>query len=457
MASRSGVASHGVGASRSSLNSSMNSAANSNVIVGDATQHERMLMAALNKNQVTYSHFSKTAESIQNGLVKITLDSNQKIITFKGNTNTVTLDLKTMKLKDLVYLNDILIDDILTEFDIADVRAEIKELITKIIKNEAGLTDLQTSLSALSQKTEANADSIMDLESTKADAEHTHTVKEITDFSEYDDSELRAMIEEKAEIEHKHTVSQIEDYKPYDDSELRSKIETIESDYSEFAKKRPSTMDTDKTIFQKMNIKQDYPQIMSLIESDADLTYQHKAILTSNGLNITGFDGTNECTTSYTKEGVVLPDGQKINADTWNQKVSLRALNQIVVDLAYPIGTIYMTRNNKIISPTDIFPNTKWHDLSGVFLLPEREAGLKGGSKKITVENLPPHTHGIKSKYDDLNYNIEQNVIGTSMSIPNDVGGGEGWTSRITKTESTGYGTDYMPPYQTVRAWERYA
>ena len=121
-----------------------------------------------------------------------------------------------------------------------------------------------------------------------------------------------------------------------------------------------------------MNIKQDYPQTILLPESDVYMIHQHKAILTSNGLNITEFDGPNECTTSYTKEGVALPEGQK-NAYT---------INQLVVNLVYPVGSIYMTTNNDIISPIDIFPNTVWSELSSVFLLPERKAGLKGGSKK---------------------------------------------------------------------------
>ena len=78
-----------------------------------------------------------------------------------------------------------------------------------------------------------------------------------------------------------------------------------------------------------------------------------------------------------------------------------------------------------------------------------------GGSKKIKIENLPPHTHGIMSKYDDFNFNIGQSVSGTTMSIPNDVGGGGGSSSRVTVTEYTGSGKEFMPPYISVKAWER--
>ena len=44
---------------------------------------------------------------------------------------------------------------------------------------------------------------------TKADASHTHTVSEITDYAPYDDSALKASIEKKADVSHKHTSSDI--------------------------------------------------------------------------------------------------------------------------------------------------------------------------------------------------------------------------------------------------------
>ena len=65
-----------------------------------------------------------------------------------------------------------------------------------------------------------------------------------------------------------------------------------------------------------------------------------------------------------------------------NHSQILNSLTSTIVNLVYPVGSIYMTTNNNIMDPADIFPNTKWSTLSGAFLLPDIKAGLEGGSKK---------------------------------------------------------------------------
>ena len=47
----------------------------------------------------------------------------------------------------------------------------------------------------------------------KVSADHTHVLKDITDYSGYDDTEVKNLIKEKADKEHTHEMSEITDYK----------------------------------------------------------------------------------------------------------------------------------------------------------------------------------------------------------------------------------------------------
>ena len=98
-----------------------------------------LLIAALNKNQVTFAQIAKTAESISNGQLKLKLDGGGKVFVFEYLNKHIILDLTSLKLHGLKYLNDIVIDDILTKVELEEVYSILKqvqdELLTKADKD----------------------------------------------------------------------------------------------------------------------------------------------------------------------------------------------------------------------------------------------------------------------------------------------------------------------------------
>lgn len=133
------------------------------------------------------------------------------------------------------------------------------------------------------------------------------------------------------------------------------------------------------------------------------------------------------------------------------------AFKNAIINTIYPVGSIYTSLSR--INPATLFGVGKWRQIKDRFLYCcSNEGGKTGGSKKITVDNLPAHNHGIFSGYDDYNYNHGNINNAAGMSIPWDSrADGTYDHSRTTYTNNTGSGSDYMPPYINVYAWQRVA
>ena len=142
----------------------------------------------------------------------------------------------------------------------------------------------------------------------------------------------------------------------------------------------------------------------------------------------------------------------------------------------YPVGSIYTSMNN--INPTQIFGFGEWEPIVDRFLYCANSSRETGGSKKISVNNLPSHNHYFSgttsmagahthlisnrgyygcgnggketiSRYDITSDNREYN---TGLIIDH---AGSHIHSVYGNTADTGSGTDYMPPYITVYTWYR--
>ena len=127
----------------------------------------------------------------------------------------------------------------------------------------------------------------------------------------------------------------------------------------------------------------------------------------------------------------------------------------MMLDMFYPIGSIYITMSNSVQNPSELFGGT-WEQITNTFLYCSYDAGEEGGSKKITVNNLPAHNHTlaiIKTIDEASNYGLRWGETGffnrVMVSSPTDS------PAKQTSTTNTGSGTDYMPPYTAVRAWYR--
>ena len=146
---------------------------------------------------------------------------------------------------------------------------------------------------------------------------------------------------------------------------------------------------------------------------------------------------------------------------------------QALIDLFYPIGSIYMSMSD--IPPANRFGGT-WEQITDTFLYCADSSGETGGSNKITVENLPAHSHTFKGNAIQGNFgfaadtglgspwsdSITNGPFSTAFQTANRVNysEGEGYSFQFNATPSgtiskTGSGEDYMPPYLTVYAWKR--
>ena len=113
-------------------------------------------------------------------------------------------------------------------------------------------------------------------------------------------------------------------------------------------------------------------------------------------------------------------------------------------ELLYPIGSIYTSMNN--INPSKFIGGT-WEQIVDRFLYCSNSSLETGGSKKITVAQLPAHSHSITE------LDIRGNEDGSNQYTIAKYGGND----TTINTGNTGSGQDYMPEYMTVFAWYRTA
>lgn len=127
----------------------------------------------------------------------------------------------------------------------------------------------------------------------------------------------------------------------------------------------------------------------------------------------------------------------------------------INVNLIYPIGSIYMSINNK--NPSDIFGGT-WERIKGKMLVGVdendadfNESSKTGGEKEVTltVEQIPPHNHSLTAHGSDGTGNM------VSQSIGN--GGSRVVASWVIGNTGGGQPHNNMPPYYTVYIFVRTA
>ena len=128
-----------------------------------------------------------------------------------------------------------------------------------------------------------------------------------------------------------------------------------------------------------------------------------------------------------------------------------------LIDLFYPVGSIYTSMNNT--NPNTIFGGT-WEQITDKFMYCTSGASKqKGGSKKITANQLPAHSHEIYMKQTEQE-GAQTTSYGMIVSkrttgyVNQVYVSGEGTT---TQSDDTSSPDDYLPPYITVYAWHRTA
>ncbi|KAI5487197.1 phage tail repeat-like family [Trichomonas vaginalis G3] len=149
----------------------------------------------------------------------------------------------------------------------------------------------------------------------------------------------------------------------------------------------------------------------------------------------------------------------------------LQTLKTEILQTLYPIGSIYTSMNST--RPEVVLGFGTWTQIVGRFLYCANSSKETGGSKTISGENLPAHSHYIdlstsqagwhKHRYWDWSamtkgkgYDVKDNVKFAINCYWSNTEGGGNHTHRVSGyTQTTGQSKDYMPPYMTVYAWYR--
>ncbi|KAI5511748.1 phage tail repeat-like family [Trichomonas vaginalis G3] len=140
-------------------------------------------------------------------------------------------------------------------------------------------------------------------------------------------------------------------------------------------------------------------------------------------------------------------------------------------DLMNPVGSIYTSMDAR--GPQVMFGVGAWEQIVDRFLYCANSSKETGGSKTISGENLPAHSHYIdlstsqagwhKHRYWDWSgmtkgkgYDVKDNVKFAINCYWDDTQGEGNHTHRVSGyTQTTGQSKDYMPPFMTVFAWYR--
>ncbi|EAX72606.1 tail fiber protein, putative, partial [Trichomonas vaginalis G3] len=154
-------------------------------------------------------------------------------------------------------------------------------------------------------------------------------------------------------------------------------------------------------------------------------------------------------------------------------KTELQTLKTEILQTLYPIGSIYTSMNST--RPEVVLGFGTWTQIVDRFLYCATLSKETGGSKTISGENLPAHSHYIdlstsqagwhKHRYWDWSamikgkgYDVKDNVKFAINCYWSNTEGGGNHTHRVSGyTQTTGQSKDYMPPYMTVYAWYRNA
>ncbi|EAX68896.1 tail fiber protein, putative [Trichomonas vaginalis G3] len=154
-------------------------------------------------------------------------------------------------------------------------------------------------------------------------------------------------------------------------------------------------------------------------------------------------------------------------------KTELQTLKTEILQTLYPIGSIYTSMNST--RPEVVLGFGTWTQIVDRFLYCANSSKETGGSKTISGENLPAHSHYIdlstsqagwhKHRYWDWSgmtkgkgYDVKDNVQFAINCYWSNTEGGGNHTHHVSGyTQTTGQSKDYMPPYMTVYAWYRIA
>ncbi|EAX79293.1 hypothetical protein TVAG_314470 [Trichomonas vaginalis G3] len=416
-------------------------------------QHNRQLiLQALNKNTTNFSNYSKISESLKEGNLKLTLNPLTDEFLFQDNRNHTVCINPTKR-----TLNEKPIDELLLKADI-DNKAD-KEYVDDELARVASALDKKADKEYVDEKdneiiervewyherttkilkTKADTGWVSGCLDLKADKNHTHTIANITNLQE--------TLNSKSAVGHTHTIANITNLQ-----------ETLN---------KKSDVGHTHSFFSTVGIE----SILGTIEETGGGGLYFKPPNFPEGLTS---DKDIRCRNVY-----VMEDENKVKFtaqdlyDKKADKTELQTLKTEILQTLYPIGSIYTSMNST--RPEVVLGLGTWTQIVDRFLYCANSSKETGGSKTISGENLPAHSHYIdlttaeagwhKHRFWDWSamkkgkgYDVKDDVQFAINCFWGSTQGEGNHTHRVSGyTQTTGQSKDYMPPYMTVYAWYRIA
>ena len=284
----------------------------------------------------------------------------------------------------------------------------------------------------------------------------------------YWNEETRALITHNhdsvyAAINHTHTISDITDYTPYDDTEIRNRVSTIEDELNpvdrykvlitSYAGQGILLFDIHRKPCIQYNFGGGAEHVAEARSESETITLTVRVLPDRIFINLPKtFDDLGPWYVYLDNESLgTLITKQVYDRDTDNDDKFIT--QSMLLNLIYPVGSIYTSTVST--DPSTLFGGT-WTAIVDRFLYcvdsTTTQSKQTGGSKQITVDNLPPHNHTINFQgWCNVGSGSDKQCINRTKISSDNVEQGP------LSSSNTGSGTDYMPPYMTVFAWERTA
>ncbi|EAX92014.1 hypothetical protein TVAG_398560 [Trichomonas vaginalis G3] len=454
-------------------------------------QHNRQLiMQALNKNTTNFSNYSKISESLKEGNLKLTLNPMTDEFLFQDNKNHTVCINPTKG-----TLNEKPINELLLKADV-DNKADKEYVDDAIAKEEERANNAYATKEhthpELADKT--YVDNKMSSEVTRAENEyskktHIHSISEITDLQE--------TLNRKSAVGHTHTIANITNLQ----ETLNRKSAVGHTHTIANITNLQETLNR-KSAVGHTHTSSEITDLNVSLEKKADKNHTHNSFTT---VAIESIEGTveetggdvlywkppnfpqgltsdDDITTMRNircKDVYVMKDEHNIKFtaqdlyDKKADKTELQTLKTEILQTLYPIGSIYTSMNST--NPEVVLGFGTWTQIVDRFLYCANSSKETGGSKTISGENLPAHSHYIdlstsqagwhKHKFWDWHglkkgkgYDVKDDVQFAINCFWGNTQGDGNHTHRVTGyTQTTGQSKEYMPPYMTVYAWYRNA
>ncbi|EAX81782.1 tail fiber protein, putative [Trichomonas vaginalis G3] len=239
---------------------------------------------------------------------------------------------------------------------------------------------------------------------------------------------------------------------------LNDIMKKADKEYVDSELEKKADMDWTSATF---NVKADTKWVLACLDNKADKEYVDSELNKKADMDWTSATFNVKADTKW----VLACLDNKADKEWVNTKLNT------ILEMIYPIGSIYTSMNST--NPASVLGFGTWQQITDRFLYCANSSKQTGGSKTITGENLPAHSHYVnlntteagwhKHRYWDWSgmtkgkgYDVKDDVKFAINCYWNDTQGSGNHTHNVSGyTQTTGQSKDYMPPYMTVYAWFR--